>query len=279
MRYASLFLVSAALSIASGSAAAQVGSVLRSARIGQGMGGFPGTLGSDDYFGWSTAPLGDQNGDGVPDLAVGERGDDDGGLDRGAVWFLHLTRDGAVAHATKISQTSGGFGGTLVDGSMFGLALAPVGDLDRDGRAELAVVSGVPLRIWILFPNADGTLHGQTEILFSDPVFGGRIDPRDMPLASLGDLDGDGISELAIGAPHEDDNAGALWILRLRSDGTARAAQRIAEGEGGLTVDLIPLEGRPGPFGDRFGFAVTTLGDLDDDGIPVLAVSCSGGRT
>ena len=49
-----------------------------------------GTLGYDDHFGSSVTPLGDLDGDGVIDIAVGADGDDDGGSGRGAVWVLFL---------------------------------------------------------------------------------------------------------------------------------------------------------------------------------------------
>ena len=39
--------------------------------------------------------LGDGDGDGVTDLAVGANNDDDGGVERGAVWVLFVSRDGA----------------------------------------------------------------------------------------------------------------------------------------------------------------------------------------
>ena len=52
-----------------------------------------GTLDDSDFFGISVANIGDLDGNGVNDLAVGANLDDDGGSDRGAVWilFMHLT--------------------------------------------------------------------------------------------------------------------------------------------------------------------------------------------
>jgi hypothetical protein len=70
----------------------------------------------DDRFGTSVAPLGDLDGDSVPDLAVGVRFDDDGNssngdANRGAIQILYLNADGTVASQQKISDAAGGFGG------------------------------------------------------------------------------------------------------------------------------------------------------------------------
>ena len=68
-------------------AAAQPGWVLSHQKISDTQGGFTGTLDDGDRFGDSVALLGDHNGDGVGDLAVGAAG---AGLLRGAVWVLFL---------------------------------------------------------------------------------------------------------------------------------------------------------------------------------------------
>jgi len=47
-------------------------------------------LDNDDTFGFSVANLGDLNGDGVNDIAVGAQADNDGGSNAGAVWILFL---------------------------------------------------------------------------------------------------------------------------------------------------------------------------------------------
>ena len=53
-------------------------------------GGFNGNLDADDHFGAALAGIGDMDDNGVPDLAVGAPGDDDGGADQGAVWILFM---------------------------------------------------------------------------------------------------------------------------------------------------------------------------------------------
>jgi len=59
-------------------------------KISDTQGGFTGVLSNGDRFGSAVCSLGDLDGDGVEDLAVGAPGDDGGGSDRGAVWILFL---------------------------------------------------------------------------------------------------------------------------------------------------------------------------------------------
>ncbi len=118
---------------------AQPGTVLSHQKISDTQGGFTGILDDVDRFGDSVASLGDLDDDGVGDLAVGAEGDDDGGPDRGAVWILFLNTDGTVKSHQKISDTEGGFTGTLDGNDRFGISVDSLGDLDGDGVDDLAV--------------------------------------------------------------------------------------------------------------------------------------------
>ena len=61
-------------------ALAQTGTVKGHQKISDTAGGFAGTLDDSDLFGTSVSSLGDLDGDGMGDLAVGVDGDDDGGF-------------------------------------------------------------------------------------------------------------------------------------------------------------------------------------------------------
>jgi predicted outer membrane repeat protein len=257
------------------------GTVKSHQKITEGEGGFTGDLDVWDTFGISLESLGDLDGDSVCDLAVGASLDDDGGTNRGAVWILFLNTDGTVKSHQKISDTAGGFTGTLDDEDFFGQSIASLEDFDGDGVIDLAV--GARLdddggynrgAVWILYLNSDGTVKSQQKISDTEGGFTGTLEDEDWfssSLTSLGDYDGDGVVDLAAGAFGDNDggaNRGAVWILFLNSDGTVKSHQKISDTEGGFT----------GPLDDSdvFGGAVAYLGDLYSTGRDVLAVSAKG---
>jgi len=85
---------------------------LAAQRIDSDEGNLPaGLLENGDRFGRSVISIGDLDQDGVIDLAVGARSDDDGGTDAGAVYILFMNADLTVKSTSKISATSGGFDG------------------------------------------------------------------------------------------------------------------------------------------------------------------------
>ncbi|MEL6984380.1 MAG: integrin alpha, partial [Actinomycetota bacterium] len=250
-------------------------------KISDSLGGLTATLDNLDYFGIDVAAIGDLDGDGITDVMVSAFADDDGAIASGAVHVLFLNADGTVKAEQKISATEGGFGGTLIGGDQWGYAVAPIGDLDGDGRSEVAVSSagfddGGAGRggLYVLFLNADGTVRTEQRISDTDGGFAAALEDSDgfgYSLGEIGDLDGDGIKDLAVGATGDDDggsNRGAVYVLFMNADGTVRAEQKISDTIGGLTATLDD--------DDRFGRSIAGLGDLDGDGIEDLAVSADG---
>lgn len=128
-------------------------SLERVAKISSTSGDLLGPLEDDDLFGMSVAPLGDLDGDGVPDLAVGSNKDDVGGTDMGSLYLLGLSADGSVARESLIAEGTGFPGLSLIAGERFGRALANFGDIRGDGSTVLGVGAGAAVnggRIWLV---------------------------------------------------------------------------------------------------------------------------------
>ena len=235
------------------------------------------TLADSDNFGISTAAIGDLDGDGVEDLAVGARNDDTNGTDRGAVYVLLMNSDGTIKSNQKIADNTGGFSVTLTDSDAFGTSVAGLGDLDNDGVEDLAVgafkddTGGADRgAVYVLLMNSNGTVKSNQKI--ADNTGGFNVTLTDSgnfgnSAAGIGDLDNDGIEDLAVGAWFDDTGGadrGAFYVLFMNSNGTVKSNQKIADNTGGFSVTLTNI--------DLFGSSIAAVGDLDNDGVEDLAV-------
>ena len=256
------------------------GSAKSTIKIAHNFNGGP-ALSNGDGFGISTSSIGDLDGDGITDLAVGAYEDDTGGTGRGAVYVLLMNTNGTVKGSTKIAHNLNG-GPSLTNEDAFGAGVSSIGDLDGDGVIDLVVgangndTGGASHgAIYVLFMNSDGTVKSSS--LIADSTNGGPVLTDfahfGRSIASLGDIDGDSVQDLAVGANHDDTGGaqkGAVFVLHMQPNGTAKSSVKIAHNTNG------------GPSltnNDSFGVSVAPVGDLDGDGINDLAVGANGDDT
>jgi hypothetical protein len=189
--------------------------------------------------------------------------------------------EGKVDAWQKVSNSAGGFGGSLDADDNFGAAITGIGDLDNNGVPDLAV--GMPGDdkggedrggVWILFLDAEGKVLQKQKIADDTGGFRGGLNDNDRfgsAVAAIGDMNDDGIPDLAAGAPNDDDgsdNAGAVWILMMETDGKVGAWQKVSSSAGGFDGNLSA--------DDHFGAAITGIGNLDNSGLEDLAVGAPG---
>lgn len=253
------------------------GTVRAHQQISEVQGGLGAVLDTLDMFGDAVAGIGDLNGDGVEDLAVGAPGDDDGANDAGALWILFLNANGTIQDKQKLGNLSGGFTGGLAAGDQFGSSVASLGDLGNDGFLDLAVgapggdAGGINSgAVWIVTLLPDGTVRSERRIDGTSSGFAGAVDAGDVfgeSVAALGDLNGDGTADLAVGAVGDElsgQGFGAVYVLFLNPDGSPSTYRALTFGVGGLVSDGFAL--------GAFGAGLCSPGDADQDGIVDLAV-------
>ncbi|WP_405377373.1 hypothetical protein [Nonlabens sp. Asnod3-A02] len=234
-------------------------------------------LQSSDYFGYAVESIGDLNGDGIDDIAVGAIFDDDGGTNKGAVYIHFLDANDDVISIQKISESSGTFNQSLSASDIFGSSLSFLGDLNNDGKIELAVGSEYNSEtgfrhgaFYILSLNSDGTVFSRKKISETSGGFTGNLTTWNVfssDIEFLGDINGDGLIELAVGARRDQVSGvevGSVYILSLNALFDVVSHYRISNGLGGFPNILSD--------GDAFGGAVANIGDLNGDGNIDLAI-------
>ena len=196
-----------------------------------GSAGFEAELSPYSYFGCSVDSM-DVDGDGQLELIVGARGDADGGFNTGAVFVIFLTATAQPPSSPPSSPSA---------------AASPSSTASAATSRRLQSQSGA----------------GGVRVLRSAKLSKGSGNlPLDAgsrfgtSLASVGDINSDGIPDLLVGVPGHGGGSGALVFLALNSDGSAAAALRISPSEWdpsvGPPVGSLPPDAH---FGHAVGVA------------------------
>lgn len=239
--------------------------------------------------------VGDFNGDGLGDLAIGAPGANHNGLnDVGAVHIIYGKQDlisnraGLSADNTQLimQDTFAWPLGEVEQGDRFGEALA-VGNFNNDNYSDLAISSpgesyGIVLNaglVQVLYGSPSGLTgvggqafrQGSTIMGKSTVAIGDAAEHNDHfgSVLTVGDFNGDKRDDLAIGVPDEDAGAfnpdsGLVHVLRGSPTGLDRTTAQSWTQDNDGTSEFIEL-------GDRFGASLAS-GDFNGDGKDDLAI-------
>ena len=234
--------------------------------------GSSGSVGSD-WLGFDVAGAGDTNGDGWPDLIMSRVQDGTSTKGDGSVYVF---TGPATSHSGLGSYDAQLIGETSDDDA--GTSIAGGGDVDGDGFDD--IVMGAPYYTDSSYTSS--YWHGAT-YLFHGPVSGdvsctaadakivganiGYAPESGTSVSIIDDGNGDGFSELAIGAPIGVDGSGIQGGFACVFNGPVA---------GELVISVADSQWTGESSGDQAGNTVSSAGDLNADGYDDLLVGAPG---
>lgn len=221
----------------------------------------------DEYRATGSIAAGDFDGDGADDLAVS--GADDTDADEPGMWLGYYAGGTGSMTYTEDPATV----------SLDAASVRTAGDLDHDGYDDLVTFgkgTDDAGTVAVHYGGTGGIPGSSRSTLIDQDTAGvpGVSEAGDYfgAAAAIGDVDGDGYPDLAVGAPNEDvgslGNAGSLWLLKGSASGVTGA------GAQGFTQKTSGVPGTA-ESSDTLGSAVR-LTDLNGDGHADLTAAAAG---
>jgi hypothetical protein len=219
---------------------------------------------AEDEASSSLAGIGDTDGDGLADIAVGARGVDAGGADAGAVYVVTELTPGVSSLASATAVLSGEGDGAEVG---WGASVSAAGDVNADGYADFIVGARSDSEggdnagaAYVVFgpvspgsrslATADAKLLGETAGNFTGDSVG-----------DAGDVDGDGYDDVLVGSGYNSAGAeegGAAYLVRGPTTGTVSLSTATARLRASAQQDRLRTRG---------------AGDLNNDGLDDIFVT------
>lgn len=209
----------------------------------------------------------DLDGDGNPDLVVGAPLTQASGNTVGAVvvWKGGAASFNAMTLHPAPTQTIMG----SVAGASFGVPLAVAGDVNGDGLSDVAVGlsqpgnSASPNSVYVYFGDPAGLGASPATLLYPNTIQLRQGDFFGASFSDGADLDGDGFSDLAVGAPEYSQNK---TTDNMPGPGIAVFYSGSTIGGGATITGKSYFFATGGANGDWFGYGLRS-GDFDGDGL------------
>jgi len=201
----------------------------------------------NNHFGYSVDTAGDVNGDGYDDIIVGAY------HYKGFTGRVYVYAGNAKGLSTTPVLTITGEGPEIY----FGRSLGAAGDVNGDGYDDVIVAAEA-------YDNWTGRVYvyaGSSSGLGATPIFTasgeGLADSFGRSVGTAGDVNGDGYSDIVVGAHGYGDFEGRIYVYTGSADGLGAVPTLTATGE---------------EVNGRFGYSAGTAGDVNRDGYDDLIV-------
>jgi hypothetical protein len=242
------------------------------ADVATGTGGF--ALDSEaayDYAGLSVSGVGDMNGDGLDDVVVGAPGANlDGVFDSGRAYVVLGKADTDPVALADVAFGSGGFAmDGEVDEDLAGASVAGVGDVNGDGIPDVVVGAGGTNRTYVVLGKMDTDRVALADVAVGTGGF--ALEGPGWGVSGVGDMNGDGLAEVMVGACGADQNEllfGRAFVVFGKEDTDPVTLAEVAQGTGGFVVN------GEAEF-DACSYSVSGAGDVDGNGTPDIVIGAS----
>ena len=258
----------------------------------------------NSHSGHSVSAAGDVNGDGVDDLIIGAPFGDSSGNDQAGKAFVVYGKDSTdnqnFSSLLNLADFSAADGFSITGanaGDNAGVKVASAGDVNNDGNDDILITSTVayggngatyvvygrggdagtfPLNFDLSTLLGSDSSHGFVILGPASSGSGHSAASSGYSVSSTPDINGDGIDDLIIGAPHADSTVGQAFVVFGKDSQAGENFSQVFDlsdlnsGTANGTAGFV-IKGAQG-LTEYAGSSVSYAGDINNDGVGDLIV-------